>query len=210
VIREGTLLKLISSELREEPAVEDGQLVRAQLAGESWAATTIWNRHAPMIYRLFDRALGHPKDVDDMTHEVFYRAFASLRTIKDHTALRPFLYSTAVNILKWELRKRRVRRTVFLSETGHLPDGAVDGDDTEARAALGRFHVLLDRLGTNDRTAFVLRQVGGLSFEEVVAAMGGSMSTAKRRVARASQEMSRLIENDPDLAVYLDRRGAKS
>jgi len=199
-------LKLVSSH-PDESTVEDHQLVRAHLAGEPWASTAIWNRYAPMIYRLFDRALGHPKDVDDLTQEVFFRAFASLSKLRDYTALRAFLYSTAVNILKWELRRRRVRRMVLLSPTGHLPDSPIDGDDSEARAALTRFHALLDRLGTDDRTAFVLRQVEGLSFDEVVEVMGESMSTAKRRVARASIEMSRLIENDPDLAVYFDRRG---
>jgi RNA polymerase sigma-70 factor (ECF subfamily) len=199
-------LKLVSSD-PDELTVEDHHLVRAHLAGEPRASTAIWNRYAPMIYRLFDRALGHPKDVDDLTQEVFFRAFASLSKLRDHTALRAFLYSTAVNILKWELRRRRVRRMVLLSQTGHLPDSPIDGDDSEARAALARFHALLDRLGTNDRTAFVLRQVEGLSFDEVVEVMGESMSTAKRRVARASIEMSRLIENDSDLAVYFDRRG---
>ncbi len=202
----GTRLKLVAPV--DEQLVEDRDLVRAQLAGEAWASTAIWNRYAPMVFRFFDRALGHPKDVDDMTQEVFFRAFGSLPKIRDRDALRSFLYSTAVNLLKWELRRRRVRRSVFLSETGRLSDGSVDADDSAAREALGRFHALLDRLGIHDRTAFILRQVEGLSFDEVVQAMGGSMSTAKRRVAKASQEVSRLIDDDPDLAVYFDRRGA--
>src|SRR5262249_44038392 len=107
--------------------------------------------------------------------------------------LRAFLYSTAINILKWETRRRRVRRIVVFSETGELPHGRIDADDTLGREAFARFHGLLDRLGRNDRTAFGLHYIEGHTFDDVVQAMGGSLATAKRRVARASTELSRMV-----------------
>ena len=57
---------------------DDAGLVRAFSNGESWAAREIWNRHAPMVQRLLERALGPNGEADDLMQEVFVRIFATL------------------------------------------------------------------------------------------------------------------------------------
>ena len=89
-----------------------------------------------------------------------------------------------------------------------MPDRAAAGQDAEGRELLERFYRLLDALSANDRTAFVLRHVEGLSLEEMAVATGASLATVKRRVHRASEQVTRLLAKaDPDLVSYVLRSG---
>ena len=193
--------------LETEPVLEDADLVRAFANGESWAARAIWTRHAPMVYRLLERALGPNGEAEDLTQDVFLRAFAGLPALRDIDALRSFIYSVAVRTLKWEMRRRRVRRILRLSDTGRLPDLPVRGVDSEARQILARFYALLEQIGVNERAAFVLRYMEGLKLEEIAQRMGVSLATVKRWVSRASQDVSALVEADDELSAQFRERG---
>jgi RNA polymerase sigma-70 factor (ECF subfamily) len=203
--RAGSVLQFVSP--GTEPDLDDAELVRAFARGEAWAARAIWNRHAPMVYRLLDRTLGPNGEASDLTQEVFLSTFARLPGLRDAAALRSFIYSVALRTLKWELRRRRVRRILQLSPGGQLPEVPVRAADSEARQLLMRFYALLDQLGSNERTAFVLRHMEGCKLEEVAERMGVSLATVKRWVSRASQRVSVLVEADGVLSSYARERG---
>jgi RNA polymerase sigma-70 factor (ECF subfamily) len=186
---------------------EDPELVDALSAGEKWAATAIWNKHAPMVFRFLHRALGPAVEVDDLAQDVFLVVLTRAQDIRDRTALRSFIFSVAVRTLKWELRRRRVRSIFQLTSMGDLPDHPVPSLDAEARQALRRFYAILDQLSAEDRTAFALRHLEGLKLEEVAEALGTSLATAKRRLQRASSVVSRHVDADPALAHYARMAG---
>lgn len=198
--RLGSPLQLVTPEA--EPDLDDAALVRAFSNGEEWAAHAIWARHAPMVYRLLERALGPNGEAEDMTQDVFLSTFSRLPGLRDSGALRSFIYSIALRTLKWQLRSRRVRRIVHLSPNGEPPEVPVRAADSEARQILVRFYALLDRLTVNERTAFVLRHMEGLKLDEVADGMGVSLATVKRFVARATQNVSALVASDRELSSY--------
>jgi len=191
-----------------ERTLDDGEIVHAFLSGEEWAARAIWTRHAPMVFRLLERALGPNGEAADLTQDVFLRTFTRLPTLRDSHALRSFIYSVALRMLKWELRRRRVRRILHLPPTGRLPEVAVRPADSEARQILTRFYALLDQLGEAERTAFVLRHMEALKLEEVAEHMGLSLATVKRLLGRAAKSVSALVEEDRELSSYARERGA--
>jgi RNA polymerase sigma-70 factor (ECF subfamily) len=187
--------------------VPDAELVRAFRKGEEWAARAIWRRHAPMVFRLLERGLGPGGEAEDLTQDVFLSSFAGIPQLRDGDALRSFIYSVALRTLKWELRRRRVRRILHLSDSGQLPDLPVRGSDSEARQLLAHFYALLEKLPVNDRAAFVLRHMEGLKLEEIAERMGVSLATVKRWVGRASREVSALVEADPELSARVGGKG---
>lgn len=199
-------LRLVDQAQLAEP--DDTALVQAASAREQWAATAIWNRYAPMVYGLLDRALGSAGESEDLTQEVFLRVFAAIGKLRDPSALRSFIYSAALRMLRWHLRSKRIRRLLTLSDSGQLPDRASAATDSEGRELLRRFYRLLDTLSANDRTAFVLRHIEGLSLQEIVIATGASLATVKRRVRRASNEVGTLAKADPELVHYFVRGAA--
>ena len=148
------------------------------------------------MHRIVSRAIGPDAEVEDVTQEIFYRLFSRIRTLRKPEALRSFVISFAIRIVKWELRRRRARRWLTLSETGDVPDEQLMVMDAENRYALRRLYSLLDRLSTRERLVLVLRHVEGMTLEEIADAMELSLATVKRGLRRASLRVSQMVDSD--------------
>ena len=188
------------------PGSEDIELVDALVRGEPWAAEEAWERHSGSVRRLMVRALGPRAEVEDLTQEVFMRVFSRIGALRDAQALREFVIAVAVNTLKGELRRRWVRRNVFLSSDGSVPDVEARGADPEAREALARCYAILDKLRPRERAAFVLRYMEERTLDEVAKGLGVSLRTAKRLVNRSAARVSKHVGSDDGLRSFFDRR----
>jgi RNA polymerase sigma-70 factor (ECF subfamily) len=154
------------------------------------------------VGRVLAKALGPGIEIEDLTQEVFLRVFRRLPSLRDPSALRAFVLAVAMNVLKWEIRRRWVGRRVRLSGTGILPDVESTPADAEARQALRRCYLILDSLPTKERLAFVLRYMEGMTIDEVGAALRVSISTAKRWVGRGATKVAEQVNGDPDLSCF--------
>jgi RNA polymerase sigma-70 factor (ECF subfamily) len=192
------------AEPREE---DDAALVVAVMARRPGAAGRMWDRYAPLVRRVLRRMLG-PVDVEDALQDAFLRLFRDLATLRDASALRSFLIGITLHVAKSELRRRRARRWLRLSDDGVLaePDPLVEDELHEPRAAIQRLYEVLDRVSDERRTVFVLRYVEGLELAELSAVLDCSLATTKRRVADAAQRVCQLAASDPLLAPYLEAR----
>jgi RNA polymerase sigma-70 factor (ECF subfamily) len=170
------------------------------MAGDSRAPRVAWHRFAPMVHRILKRTLGPGADVEDLVQEVFVCLFGRIKTLREPKALKAFVIAIAAMTVRAELRRRRTRRMLWLDvPTSPMPVHP----DPEARQALQHFYLILDRLGAQDRTAFVLRYMEQLELTDVASALQTSLSTTKRRLTRVWQRVSLLVERDPALAHYL-------
>ena len=180
----------------------DAELVRFLREDDARAPTMLWERYSRTVRRMLARALGPRPEVEDLVQEVFLRVFARVHSLRDPSALRPFILSIAGNVLKWEIRRRWVGRRIRLSTTGSLPEIETTSDDPESRQALQRCYVILETLTAKERLAFVFRLMEGMTTEEVAAALSVSASTAKRLVNRASARVSEKVAQDPGLRSF--------
>jgi len=185
----------------------DAELVHALRADDAAAPGELWTRCSPAVGRVLAKALGPCPEVEDLTQEIFLRVFVRIPSLRDPSALRAFVLSFAMNVLKWELRRRWVGRKVGLSVSGTLPDVEDASVDTEARDALRRCYRILDSLPTSDRLAYVLRYMEGMTIDEVSAALGVSTSTAKRWVNRGAAKVAAEVASDPDLERFFADEG---
>jgi len=186
----------------EERPTKDAGLVQALRAGDPRAPAALWARYSPSVGRVLAKALGPTIEVEDLTQEVFLRVFGRLPSLRDPSALRAFVLGVAMNVLKWELRRRWIGRRVRLSGTGELPDIESTPADAEARHALLRCYRILDTLPTKERMAFVLRCMEGMTIEEAAEALGVSISTAKRWVSRGAAKVAAQVTSDADLCSF--------
>jgi RNA polymerase sigma-70 factor (ECF subfamily) len=191
----------------EGAAEDDAALVAAVRARMPRAAGRLWDRHSGMVRRILRRILGPCVDVEDAVQDAFLRLFRDLESLRDPTALRSFLIGITLHVAKSELRRRRAKRWLLLSGDVVLaePDPQGGAHYLEQRAALVRLYRVLDRLGSDTRSVFVLRYVEGLELTELSAVLGCSLATTKRRVADAARRVCLLAANDPLLAPYVPR-----
>ncbi|AKT40254.1 RNA polymerase sigma factor [Chondromyces crocatus] len=184
---------------------DDAALARAAAEGHPAAASVAWDRFSPLVRGLLRRSLGPSVDVEDQVQEVFLRFFRQIPTLRDPARVRSFLIGITVRVAGTEIRKRRVRRWLRLTDTGAVPEESTTLDE-DAREAVTRLYAILDGMGADERLAFVLRHVEGLELTEVAAGLDVSLATAKRKLARATARVFARVERDPVLSAYLGPR----
>jgi RNA polymerase sigma-70 factor (ECF subfamily) len=182
---------------------DDAAVARALAEGQPPAAVIAWDRYAPLVRGVLCRSIGIDADVEDLVQEVFLRFFSQIGALRDPAALRPFLIGITLHVVGSELRRRRVRRWLRLTDDGNLPERVSGDDGDEARAAVRRLYAILDRLDDAGRLIFVLRHIEGLELTEVAASLGTSLATTKRRLAKVTARVQAMVERDPALAEYV-------
>jgi RNA polymerase sigma-70 factor (ECF subfamily) len=181
----------------------DRELVTALLARDPRAAAQTWRKYAPRVFGVVERTLDLASDAEDITQDIFLRVFSRIHTVRDPDAFGSFVLSVALRVIKWQLRSRRVRKILRFMEK--VPDRPVPSLDIEARRTLRQFYNVLDTLPADERFVFALRHVEGMTLQELADLSGVSLSTAKRRLRKATLRVSKKTQADPTLAHYSRR-----
>ena len=183
-------------------ADSDVALVEALRRREPQAELAAWNRFATGVDQTLRRLLGPGPDREDLLQEVFIRFFRRIGTLREPAAVRGFLTGICIHVVRAEIARRQRRRWLSLTATGDLPEPAPSGPDLEGREAVTRYYRLIDKLAGRDRSFFVARTIEGMTLEEVAAAHEVSVSTAQRRINRATKRVATLVRRDPTLARF--------
>jgi len=189
------------------PDGADEALARAVVAGEPWAQRKVWDLYAPMVNGVLRRALGPGHDFDDLLQDVFLRVFHRVIGLRDLGALRSFIYSITIRVVRWEIRRaqsRRRRHEALLNSDG--PE--VFSSNPEARDLLERVQLVLDKMPKKVRAVFVLRYIEGQELGEIAEGLEISLSTTKRWLKRGVRLVEAGIEGDPRLNRLLRPKGS--
>lgn len=160
-------------------------LLLAARDGDRVALAAVIRRTQVDVWRLC-RHLADPEDAEDLVQEVFLRAWRSLPGYRGDASARTWLLAITRNVCAEAVRRRRRRRLLNLRAT--LSTGDVTVPDPAGAVAVER---LLEVLDDEQRTAFVLTQLLGLSYAETAEVCGCPVGTVRSRVARAR---GRLVE----------------
>jgi len=191
-------------------AESDAALVAALRRGDPQAELAAWNRFATGVDQTLRRLLGPGPDREDLLQEVFIRFYRRIGTLREPSAVRAFLTGICIHVVRGEIARRQRRRWLSLTSTGDLPEPAPAHPDLEGREAVTRYYRLVDKLGGRDRSYFVARAIEGMTLDEVAAAHEVSVSTAQRRINRATKRIAALVRRDPMLARFVTERVTES
>jgi len=169
-------------------------------------------RHLRGIYRVAYRLAGNPDDAEDLAQEAIVEAFRAFDRYQPGTYFDRWLYRimtrTHIDRVRRRLRRPEVSLDAPVSPGGD-PLVALVGDDrddpqrlVEATDLDGAVQAALDRLPAEFRTAVVLVDIEGLSYDEVAAAVGCPVGTVRSRLHRAREMLRKAL--GPQLA---GRRG---
>ena len=188
--------------------LDDAMLASMAAGGHPEAHTAIWDRYAPLVRGIVRRSIGPESEVEDLVQEVFLRFYRNLSLLRNPGALRSFIFAISLRVTISELRSRRVRRWLRLTDNGTTQATStrfIPPADFEAREAVAGLCAILDRLDPKDRMAFVLYHVEGLELTEVAEALGVSLATVKRKLARIACRVFAMAESDQRLVEYSGR-----
>lgn len=188
---------------------EENDAVRRVLDGDADAFSLLVEAYQKNVYNLALRMTGNSEDALDMAQEAFIRAYNSLSSFRGDSKFSVWLYRIVSNVCLDFLRARKGRTAVSLSQTG--PDGedaALEIPDeralpeAELERALTRDAVRrgLQALPDDQREILLLREIQGLSYEEIAAALSLEGGTVKSRIFRARKKLCAYLLADGNIS----------
>lgn len=185
---------------------EEKQIIEQVLAGNTEAFEQLVLKNQAQVYNLALRMVGSEQDALDISQEAFIRAFRSLESFRGDSKFSVWLYRLTSNICLDFLRARRRKKTVSISyfvsdedDAGDLeiPDERfspqTELERNELRAALNR---ALQRLPDEQREVLLLREISGLSYDEIASALSLEAGTVKSRIFRARKKLCNILSAD--------------
>jgi RNA polymerase sigma-70 factor, ECF subfamily len=181
----------------------DEELVARSVGGDSDSFNELVLRWERPIYALAYRVIGREEDARDVCQETFLRAFRALSGFRGQAKFSSWLYRIALNLCRDWVRRDRRTPVVQAPEDTDLADLAAIREPAEsieelvARRDLTRtVERAMKRLPEEQRTAIILKEYHGLTFQEIADLVGCPLSTVKTRLYQGLAVLRRELGND--------------
>jgi RNA polymerase sigma-70 factor (ECF subfamily) len=200
------LAAVIDNKAREtrvlpQVASTDEELVARTVAGDADSFNQLILRWERPIYALAFRVIGRDEDARDVCQETFLRAFRALPGFKGQAKFSSWLYRITLNLCRDWIRRQRRSPIVSAPDGVDIVElaseqGPVESiEDLVARAELGEtIGAAMRRLPEEQRTAIVLKEYHGLTFQEIADLQGCPLSTVKTRLYQGLSVLRRHLE----------------
>jgi RNA polymerase sigma-70 factor (ECF subfamily) len=196
---EGLSVKPVRAITWAEVGGREAALIQRCAARDEDACAELVSEHQRMVYQLSLNLLGDHNEALDLSQEVFLRVFRTIHSFRGHSALRTWIYRIVVNQARnrqrWWRRRHRSQQVSLdehIRDHGDVPEqnnGAAPDTVLDRKELAERIRVALDHLPFDQRTALVLREIDGLSYEEIGFSLGIAVGTVKSRLARAREAL---------------------
>jgi RNA polymerase sigma-70 factor (ECF subfamily) len=170
----------------------DAAIIADVLAGDVEAYALLVRRYRDEYTRYAVRMLGWA-DADEALQSAFLRAFRALDQCQTPNRFGAWLYQIVVNECRTLATRRGRRERRFVSDAGIL-ERALTDHPAQEDAVREEIQYALGRLDVDQREAFILKHVEGLSYEEIAAITGAGVSALKMRVKRACDRLRELLD----------------
>lgn len=188
------------------PVKSDGELIVLCQKKDSRAFEELIKRHQRTVYALLYRLAPDWNDTSDLAQEVFIRMWRSIGNLRNPSAFRSWLSQIVTNLFYDELRKRpRQLPTISMDEpldseegndstTRDIKDKSAGPDELCQRKEMTEVvRQAMTRLPEQFRTAIILREFEGLSYEEIALITNTEIGTVKSRIARARAKIQEMV-----------------
>lgn len=196
---EGISVKPVPSITWTDVDGREAALIQRCAARDEDACAELVTEHQRMVYQLSLNLLGDHNEALDLSQEVFLRVFRTIQGFRGQSALRTWIYRIVVNQARnrqrWWRRRHRAQQVSLDEHIRDHGDVPARGNGESPDRLFGnkqlaeRLRVALDHLPFDQKTAIVLREIDGLSYEEIGFSLGIAVGTVKSRLARAREAL---------------------
>ena len=191
---------------------QEEKIIARVLGGDTDAFEALVTEYEKNVYHLALKMTGNTEDAADLSQEAFIKAFHSLSSFRGDSKFSVWLYRIVSNVCLDFLRRRSRRQTVSLSmedEDGEeaqldIPDERQAPEllleKSMTREAVRRG---LAQLPPEPRQILLLREIQGLSYEEIASALGIESGTVKSRIFRARKKLCAFLLADGNIPDYI-------
>jgi len=187
---------------------EEFDVIRRVLDGDVNAFEELVNAYETKVYNLALQMVGNKQDAQDVTQEAFIKAYNSLSSFRGDSKFSVWLYRIVSNMCVDYLRKKKKRGTFSLSmedDDGEdiqldLPDLSQSPEEIlQQKLTQDAVRRGLASLPPDSRQILLLREIQGLSYEEIGKALGLEIGTVKSRIFRARKKLVAFLLQDGNI-----------
>jgi len=168
---------------------EDFQLIREFQNGDASAFERLVKKYQDRVFNVIYCFTGRKEDTQDLAQDVFLKLYTSLSQFKFESSFYSWLYRITLNVCIDDMRRRKLRRLVSLSQWFQDLKGSKSHptpDEVMEQKELGEIiQQGLNQLSKDYRAIIILRDIEGLSYKEIAGVLGCSSGTVKSRLSRA-------------------------
>jgi RNA polymerase sigma-70 factor (ECF subfamily) len=180
------------------PELPDAELVRRAQAGDDAAFETLLERYGRQLYGLAFYLCGDAHDADDIVQETFLGAYQALRSFESRSSVKTWLSRILVRRAARQHRSQKVEKAAqplhLSEESKSLLSGSSAGTSKSVEIRMDILSVLMT-LRPEYREVIVLREIEGLSYQEIESVLGLPSGTVESRLFRARQEMKERLKD---------------
>jgi len=176
----------------------DAEIVANVLKGNVQSYALLIEAYKGPVFNLVFRMTGSYSDADDLTQEIFIRAYQNLHQFDQDKKFFTWLYTLGINLIRNHLKKKA--KDVEHHTTNHqFPEPQTKGDESRegdfpSEDSMRRLDENMQKLPVDLREAIILKFYQDLTFEEIAAITGDSLSAVKMRVYRGLEKLKQLME----------------
>jgi len=184
---EGTLSNPVRSSEAPLRLVESGE--------QGSSLDSVYRRYGRYVAAVVLRLDGRDAEIDDVVQDVFVEAARGIARVRQPEAIKGWLATITVRVVRRRLRMRRLRRFLGVDHGSSGVNAIAPSVSPLDRLLLRAVYQVLDDLPVDDRLAFSLHIIEGEKMDAVARLCGCSFATAKRRVARAQREIEKRLSD---------------
>jgi RNA polymerase sigma-70 factor (ECF subfamily) len=177
------------------PADADHTYVQATLRGDLRAFEALVERHRDVVVRVAARIVGR-EEAEDVSQDAFLRAFHRLPRFRADASFRAWLLQIAHNAAIDHLNRRRPEPVETIGEDPERTVTRLPAERLESRERMARLERKLRGLSPEGRVALVLRDIEGLSYEEIAEITQAPLGTVKVRLFRARRDLIQMLRTN--------------
>ena len=181
----------------------DAELVARVQAGDKQAFDLLVIKYQRKIMRLVSRMIRDPAEIEDVAQEAFIKAYRALPQFRGESAFYTWLYRIAINTARsWLALNKHVPSapSAFENEEGETfneSDALTDGSNPESEMASRQIadtvNKAINSLPEELRHAIVMREIDGMSYEDIAESMGCPIGTVRSRIFRAREVIAKQL-----------------
>jgi RNA polymerase sigma-70 factor (ECF subfamily) len=181
--------------------LEEHRLISRILTGDAAAERQLYDTHVDRVFRLAYRMTGDATQAEDLTQDVFIRAFDRLAEFRGDAPFAGWLHRVATSVILTGLRKRKKLQGIeSLRDDLEWTAGPAPVGDPDLKRSIDR---AVGGLDENHRLVFVMHDMEGFTHQEIAAAMDAPVGTIKARLSRARQKLRDAL-GGPELSMEME------
>ena len=184
--------------------IDERFLIKRAAKGDSDAFETLIRAHESRMYAVTLRMCGSREDAQDCLQEAMLRIYKAMDSFRGQSSFGTWVYRITMNTCLDELRRRKVRQSTSLDamlETGWSPTDETNTPEknslrNEQRRSIEK---AIATLPEDMRSAVVLRDIHGFSYEEIAQILSANVGTIKSRISRGREKLREALMTEPEL-----------